>query len=118
MLTSGLCDYDCPVLEYLNSGRADSMLAQLSAAGPSADDKQSLESAARGFASLFYSVLVQQMQKTVQSEENESTVSQGVQGFFGMFMPQVVGGHAGDPLALYILDQLTKRYGEVVDEQV
>ncbi len=116
MLNSESCDPLPAALESASAERARK-LAEGMRAGLNGGSPQTLDKVSRDFASVFYSALVQQMQKTVEdSEDEETALSSGVQGFFGMFMPQAIAGQAGDPLAGYIKQSLA-RHGNPADQQ-
>ena len=118
MLNSGSCRENGRLPDVLMPGRADVSLRRLARTGQGGADRQALKGAARDFASLFYSILIRQMQKTVQSDDEGSVVSQGARDFFTMFLPRAMAGQAEDPLARYMVEQLGRRYGDVVDEKV
>jgi hypothetical protein len=120
MLNSGSCDGIGPALNSLISERAEELARRLPFRPDQAADPQTLGAVARDFAELFYSLLVQQMQKTVRQEgedEEEAVVREGVQDFVGMFLPKAVAGAAQDSLARYIFEHLGSSSGEQVDER-
>lgn len=118
MLSSRLCNPAPWALDSCLANRADALLGRLPSADAEAPEGQPLKEVARDFASLFYSVLVQQMRKSVGSDEEAGPVSEGAWGFFTMFLPRAITGQPGDALTRYVHDQLSARYGGIVDEGV
>jgi len=118
MLSSKSCNPAPWALDGCLANRADALLARLPAADAGAPVGQPLKEVARDFASLFYSILVQQMRRSIGSDEQAGPVSEGAWGFFTMFLPRAIAGQPGDALTRYMHDQLSARYGGIVDEGV
>lgn len=116
MLRSGSCDIAPCALDRYLSGRVDRLAGALACAAESKTGDHKLEEVARDFASLFYSVLVQQMHKTVRQDDEDGPVAQGVWDFFTMFLPRAIAGQSGDPLTRYIHQGLSTRHGDVFDD--
>lgn len=123
MLISESCDGVRPAFDQLTNSRAQ-RAAQLLRDAPR-DEQNALERerVSRDFASLFYTMLVQQMQKTARSQalddgdEGEGQMKESVDGFVGMFLPQAIAGQSKDPLSTYIYGHLSKRNGSPPDEK-
>ncbi len=122
MPSSGSCDGVGPALDGLAASRAQEAARRLPGRGHDAEDPQAMRGASRDFAALFYTMLVQQMQKTAregaaEDEDEEAAMKESVDGFVGMFLPQAVAGQTGDPLAEYIYEHLSKRNGGPPDDK-
>ncbi|KPK64326.1 MAG: hypothetical protein AMK73_04740 [Planctomycetes bacterium SM23_32] len=99
------------------AGPADGAFRRLPQPAAEGPEVKRLRQVSRDFASLFYSMLVRQMQKTVpEDEEDDNAVKQGVQDFMGMFLPEAVARRPDDALAGCIFGHLRTRYGELLDE--
>ena len=104
-----------------NARPGQAALAQLGTDLPQGGaDEDSLERVARGFAQTLYTQLIRQMQKTIQDgdgddEDDDDSVKAGVQDLIGMFLPQAMAAHAGDPLVRDIYERLTAQYGDRPD---
>ncbi len=117
MLSSGSCDGADLGIEALAAGRAEALVRRLPYDPARPPDEQTLRRLARDFASVFYSMLVKQMQRTVGGDEEDAdAISEGVRDFMGMFLPQVAARHPRDALAEYIFQQVNARYGGRLDE--
>ncbi|MCK4282856.1 MAG: hypothetical protein KAX44_00960 [Candidatus Brocadiae bacterium] len=118
MLNSGLCETAQHGLDSLLSTRAERLASRLSGVEGTDKKPDDLAQVSRDFASLLYTVLVQQMQRTVRPEQEEDgPLSQGVRDFFGLFLPQAVASHPEDALSRYIHQHLGARYGDRLDER-
>ncbi|MHC4479895.1 MAG: hypothetical protein ACYS1C_02865 [Planctomycetota bacterium] len=117
MLNSGSCEGVTEALQHLAEGRLDSLTRRLPYAQDGPVEPELLRQVARDFASLLYSVLFQQMQKTVgRSEEEEGPLKEGVRDFMAMFLPQAMAEAPADALTRYIHEHLGARHGEQLDE--
>ncbi|MGD2175972.1 MAG: hypothetical protein PVJ27_11260 [Candidatus Brocadiaceae bacterium] len=116
MLNSGLCEPSAHGFDVLLSARTASLAQRLGGPGRPHDEPQDLEKACRDFASLFYSTLVRQMQRTVREEEDQGPVTQGAWDFFGLFLPRALASNPDDALSRYIQEQISSRFGEGLDE--
>jgi len=115
MLSLESCREHCQLLDLIVSGKADTVieaLPQSDAAGV----PETLQNVARDFASLLYSLLIQQMRKATDSEDEEGAVAEGAWDLLGMFMPRAVAGGSNDPLSSYVVNQLRGSNGGLVDE--
>ena len=117
MLSLESCREQFRLLGFLTSDRADGSLQRLTGSQQTGADAGMVAGVARDFASVFYSMLIKQMQQVVRPEGDASAVADGAWSFFGMFLPQAIAGQAADPLARYILGQLAQSCGGAVDEQ-
>lgn len=118
MPISGSCDGAQSACDRLVSAKAQQAAERLPLSPGQKADPEQLRSVARDFASLLYTTLIQQMQKTVREEsEDDEPLREGVEGFVSMFLPQAVAGNSQDPLSKYIYEHLSARYGDRVDEQ-
>ncbi len=118
MLNSGLCETAPYGLDSLLSARAEHLASRLSGVGGTDKKPDDLAQVSRDFASLFYTALVQQMQRTVsQEQEEDGPLAQGVRDFFGLFLPQAIASHPKDALSRYIHQHLGARYGDRLDER-
>lgn len=118
MLNSGSCEPVGAALDRLAGQQAEQVLRRLPHPPEGRPDMKVLEGVARDFASLFYSELVKQMQRTLRADnEDDGPMKQGVEDFFGMFLPRAVADDPDDALARYIYEQLTTRYGGRLDER-
>jgi len=117
MLSSGSCSPAPCALDGYLANRADALLGRLASADAGAPEGQTLKEVARDFASLFYSMLVQQMRKSLGSDDEDAgPVSEGAWDLFTMFLPRAIAGQPGDALTRYVHDHLSVRYGELVNE--
>jgi len=119
MLSCGSCDAAESALGRLVSARTDQAVAQQVDCSDDEPDAQTLRGVSCDFASLLYSKLVQQMQRTSPEEEEEEAESlkEGIQDFVTMFLPRAVAQGAHDPLSAYVYESLSARYGGAVDER-
>jgi Rod binding domain-containing protein len=112
MLNSGLCDAGPGPSDVLALAGFD----RSAAAGASARTPREVRRVSQEFAAVFYSVVVRQMQRGPHQEQEEGSVSEGVRGLFGMFLPRALVRSPSDPLTDCIYEQLGARQGEMLDE--
>jgi len=116
MLSSRSSDALGTTWERLLAAQARGAAEGLSRCVQKGPDAEAMRAVSRDFASVLYSTLWQQMQRTVgrdeEGEEDES-FKEGVQDFVGMFLPRAVAGHSQDPLSRYIYEHLGKLRGEL-----
>jgi hypothetical protein len=122
MPISGSCDGVGPAFDQLTASRAQKIAQRLPDAPQDKQDALEVQRVSRDFASLFYTMLVQQMQKTAREQayddgEEEGGMRESVDGFVGMFLPQAIAGQSNDPLSTYIYGHLSKRNGGPPDEK-
>ncbi|MFO7956024.1 MAG: hypothetical protein R6X33_02870 [Candidatus Brocadiia bacterium] len=116
MLSLESCDAVRDGLGLTLGSRVDGLRRSVAPGKGSPADAEELAEVSRDFASVLYTTLVQQMQRTVGRDEEQSVVSEGVRDFFGMFMPRALAEAQGDPLTGYLQEALSTRYGERLDE--
>ena len=117
MLNSGSCETlaDGPGLAL--TGRIEQIRRAFGAGDASHPEGGDLDEVARHFASVFYTALVRQMQRTLaQDDEEQSVLADGARGFFTMFMPRAMARSKDDPLAGYLRQALESAHGERLDE--
>ena len=117
MLNSESCDLGRHGLQGMLSGRIDALRRTASGSTGSADEQ--LREVSQDFAAVMYSVLVKEMQKTVQVglDEAEGAFANGARDFMGMFLPRAIAGNPDDALARSIYQSLSSQQGERVDEE-
>ncbi len=117
MLNSGLCEKAHCGLEQALSARVEDLARR--AHRPRGEGGGAGEPArtARDFATLLYSSLVRQMQRTVKWTEEDGPVAQGARDFFGMFLPRCLASQTTDPLTRYVSEQISSQRGDRVDEE-
>ena len=103
----------CDGLSSALEQRLQARLEQLQKGRPDAADnpERNPTRVAADFASVLYGQVVKQMQKSMESEEEESPLSGGVRDFMGMLLPKAISRSAGDPVAAYIEGILTEPQG-------
>jgi hypothetical protein len=72
---------------------------------------RSARDVAADFASVLYTQVVKQMQKTMQSDEEESALAGGVRDFMSMLLPTAVSRSGNDPVAAYLEQVISRRHG-------
>jgi len=116
MLNLELCESARDGLGLALGGRIDGLRRTFAGGKDSPVDAEDIAAVSRDFAAVLYTMLVQQMQRTVGRGEQQSVVAEGVRDFFGMFMPRAMAESQGDPLAAYLREALSTRHGERIDE--
>jgi Rod binding domain-containing protein len=117
MLNSGSCDAVEAARARLYAAELQEALRTLPGRASEEAAVEQLRAVSRDFASLFYSMFVRQMQRTLhQDEEDDGPIRQGVEDFMSMFLPQEAARQADDALAAYIFRHLRARHGELLNE--
>jgi hypothetical protein len=115
MQNSGLCDSMWRnALDRLSASRTKQLSDSASAQRPgdSPDDE-----VARKFASIFYSLVFQSLQRTVPRDE-EDAMAEGMRGLVARYLPREMAKTRSDPLTHYIRRNLHQGRGGAVDERI
>lgn len=112
MLNSGLCETGVHAPDILTARQ----FSRPTAAQGEGNGLQQIRRVSKDFASVFYTTMVQQMQRGLRPAKDEDSVSEGVRGLLGMYLPGALVQSPSDPLTSYIYEQLSVRHGEVMDE--
>ena len=86
------------------------------------DGAASCAKAARGFASVLYSQLFQEMQRTIPQQEDEEGEEEtggidSAQDFLAMYLPTAMSEQGSDPLSKAIESYMKTQYGETKNER-
>ncbi len=104
--------------DLAGAGQIDELARRLPMKPDEQFTQEQLDRAAKDFASLFYGLVLKEMQKTVEYDEEEDTpISEGVRDLMTLELPKALAGQHNDPLAGYIREQLGARLGEAINEQ-
>ena len=117
MLSSGSCEAAEYTLAQWPSRSLDEVAKHLPFASQVGREGEALHAVSRGLASVFYTILFREMQKTIGQSEDGGPIQAGTQDFLGMYMPLAMAGQESDPLSRQIHDYLQLRYGPPADER-
>ena len=85
------------------------------------DEAEAARRAGRGFASVLYGQLFQEMQRAIPKEEDEEEDAAGIgesaQDFLGMYLPIALANQRSDPVARSIEQYLRTQYGDQANER-
>ena len=125
MLNSGSSEAVDYTLAQWPSRSLDEAAERLPSASHAGGEEDTLSAVSRDFASVFYTILFREMQKTInesdesdESDESEGgdAIQAGTQDFLGTYMPMAMAGQESDPLSRQIHDYLQTSYGPPTDE--
>jgi hypothetical protein len=111
MQSSRSCEEAAGALQSVRYARIEELAARLRSDPRAALGADGMDTVCRGFASLYYSILVREMENTVERDEEGGALRDGVQGFLRTFLPEALAEPRSDPLVRHLREAIESQRG-------